>query len=103
MSIIVKGMKMPATCTRCTLDVFGYCTAARRYSEGSTTHERASFCPLVELPERHGRLVDADALIAKYGDWYTEEGTETGFIGTIGMLLKDAPTVVGAEGEEVEK
>ena len=42
---------------------------------------------------------DADALIAKYGDWYTEEGTETGFIGTLEMLLKDAPTVVEAEGE----
>lgn len=54
----------------------------------------------VPLPERHGRLVDADALIAKYGDWYTEEGTETGFIGTLEMLIKDAPAVVEAEGEE---
>lgn len=52
----------------------------------------------VPLPKKHGRLVDADALIAKYGDWYTEEGTETGFIGTLEMLIKDAPTVV--EGEE---
>ena len=26
----------------------------------------------------HGRLIDADALIAKYGNWYTEEGTEEG-------------------------
>ena len=54
----------------------------------------------IPLPEKHGRLVDADALIAKYGDWYTEEGTETGFIGTLEMLIKDAPTVVGAEGED---
>lgn len=25
------------------------------------------------------RLIDADALIDKYGDWYTEEGTEDSF------------------------
>lgn len=55
---------------------------------------------VVELPEKHGRLVDADALIAKCGDWYTEEGTEAGFIGTIKMLLEDAPTIVEAEGED---
>lgn len=53
----------------------------------------------IPLPEKHGKLIDADALIAKYGDWYTEEGTETGFIGTLEMLIKDAPTVVEAEGE----
>ena len=55
------------------------------------------------LPKKHGKLIDEDALIAKCGDWYTEEGTEEGFIGTLEMLLKDAPTVVGAEGTEVEK
>ena len=54
----------------------------------------------IPLPEKHGKLIDADALIAKYGDWYTEEGTEEGFIGTLEMLLKDVPTVVEAEGEE---
>lgn len=54
----------------------------------------------VPLPKKHGRLVDADALIAKCGDWYTEEGTEEGFIGTIEALLKDTPTVIEAEGEE---
>ena len=29
------------------------------------------------------RAIDGDALIDKYGDWYTEEGTEEGYIGTI--------------------
>lgn len=39
------------------------------------------------------RLIDADALIAKYGDWYTEEGTEEGFIGTLKGLIDTIPTV----------
>ena len=98
MSVIIKGMEMPKACGLCPFDDCGYCTRAKRYSGGSATHRRASFCPLAELPEKHGRLVDADALIAKYGDWYTEEGTEEGFIGTIEALLKDAPTVIEAEG-----
>lgn len=39
------------------------------------------------------RLIDADALITKYGDWYTEEGTEEGFIGTIKSLVDTMPTI----------
>lgn len=39
------------------------------------------------------RPIDADALIKKYGDWYVEEGTESGFIGTLKNLLATEPTV----------
>jgi len=38
------------------------------------------------------RPIDADALIKKYGDWYVEEGTESGFIGTLKNLLATEPT-----------
>lgn len=37
------------------------------------------------------RLIDADALTEKCGDWYVEEGTEEGFIGTLGQLLSVQP------------
>ena len=46
----------------------------------------------------HGRLVDADAMNEKYGDWYTEEGTEEGFIGTLKYLIAEQPTIIEAEG-----
>lgn len=39
------------------------------------------------------RLIDADALIEKCGNWYVEEGTESGFIGTLKNLLAIQPTV----------
>ncbi len=39
------------------------------------------------------RLIDADALIEKCGDWYVEEGTESGFIGTLKNLLATEPTI----------
>lgn len=90
MSVLIKGMKMPHRCSDCNFFNADYCmqnNIGRRE------------CALVELPEKHGDLIDADALIAKCGDWYTEEGTEEGFIGTLEMLLKDAPTVIETEGE----
>ena len=37
------------------------------------------------------RLIDADALTEKCGDWYVEEGTAEGFIGTLGQLLSGQP------------
>lgn len=39
------------------------------------------------------RLIDADALIDKYGDYYTEEGTEEGYIGTIKGIVDSMPTI----------
>lgn len=39
------------------------------------------------------RAIDADALIEKCGDWYVEEGTESGFIGTLKNLLATEPTI----------
>ena len=40
-----------------------------------------------------GRMIDADALIDKYGDWYTEEGNEEGYIGTIKGIVNKMPTI----------
>lgn len=39
------------------------------------------------------RPIDADALMEKCGDWYVEEGTESGFIGTLKNLLATEPTI----------
>lgn len=41
------------------------------------------------------RLIDADALVEKYGNYYTEEGTEEGFIGTLKSLIDEQPTIGG--------
>lgn len=41
------------------------------------------------------RPIDADAVIEKYGDWYIEEGSEEGFIGTLKSLIDEQPTVSG--------
>ena len=56
MSVVVKGMKMPDSCYHCKIaESCGHYIANyidRRHPE----------CPLIALPDKHGRLVDADAL-----------------------------------------
>ena len=49
------------------------------------------------------RIIDADALREKCGEWYTEEGTEEGFIGTLKGLLDAAPTIDAIPVEWLEE
>lgn len=39
------------------------------------------------------RLIDANAFSDQYGGYYTEEGPENGFIGTVGELIAKQPTI----------
>lgn len=39
------------------------------------------------------RLINADSLVERYGDWYTEEGPEEGFIGTVKDLVDLMPSI----------
>lgn len=55
MSILIKGMEMPERCGACFLRVGG--CKQRIYME-----QRPKYCPLVEIPTPHGRLIDADKL-----------------------------------------
>ena len=68
MSILIKGMKMPESCFHCLLafqdqdsehNVYWTCAPL---NEDAIGLERRPDCPLIEVPEPHGRLIDADAL-----------------------------------------
>lgn len=41
-----------------------------------------------------GKLIDVDELLEKHGEWYIEEGTEEGFIGTLKQLIDSMPEAV---------
>lgn len=99
MGIYIKGMEMPKNCNECKFGTWSnlHQTAcckrhdfdpcfkdySREYME-----KRADFCPLVEIPEPHGRLIDGDALGI----------TEHDGIFEICHKIKYAPTVI--EGSE---
>lgn len=81
MSVIVKGMELPSECEYCGFcryypsDGSVWCNATNKllkmnWENPDWTHldvKRPEWCPLVELPERHGRLIDADELKKEYG------------------------------------
>lgn len=72
MSVIVKGMEMPKSCAKCKLKYWmsanPYCFVIQsnlewnQFSSGEWTGIDTR-CPLGALPEKHGRLIDADALM----------------------------------------
>ena len=111
MSVIVKGMEMPYGCADC--DFCGgiimpdgiYCcdcpteaSHGKNISDAINNDARADFCPLVEIPTPHGRLVDVDDfmrhLISNVADLRTLS------TGTVGKALHETPTIVEAEGRE---
>lgn len=103
MSVLIKGLIMPSCCDGCTFSDWSnlHQTASCKlhdYDPCFTDHsreytdKRADFCPLVEVPEPHGRLIDADRATA-------ESVKRTG---KRLLAIDTAPTVIEAEGSEDE-
>lgn len=105
MSVIIPNMKMPMSCLACPLarEKFGclLCVGffkenliGRRVykidlKESDTDFNRPDWCPLVPLPEGHGRLGDLDSL---------QEEFKKSHDGKRLMLIDTAPTIVPSEG-----
>ena len=73
MSVLIKGMRMPENCIKCPMQFGGMCyvmPAEVDESRVAPTVEEAQkqgkpdWCPLIEIPEPHGRLIDADEMCA---------------------------------------
>lgn len=62
MSVVVR-MEMPKCCLDCPCvnGEYGYCQADKEERQIEDPNGRPSWCPIIcQLPEGHGRLVDAD-------------------------------------------
>lgn len=131
MSILVKGMKMPKDCDSCWLSrmrgsslggildckILGTIGAAMD-DPHDILNNRHPDCPLIELPEVHGRLIDANA----FSDFITDaikrqeyenlkiddlltvadvlEAVVSDLTGTGLDRFNNAPTIIEAEGDE---
>lgn len=104
MSILIKGMEMPRSCLECPMLSYWVCRPKNEEIPDDTDlteHPRPDWCPLVPLPEKHGRLVDADALFETMG-----QDTDKWLIDDISYIETDeamsavfkAPTIIEAEG-----
>lgn len=86
MSVIVKGMKMPANCDDCDF-------VQRSYPEDwcyLTEKNLPCNCPLISVPP-HGDLIDRDEQIERA--WRLNLSTRE----LIEKMLKTAPTILEAE------
>lgn len=63
MGVYIKGMHMPENCSECPVALCGkYCRINETTATTRVIPIRPEHCPLVELPEHHGQLIDADTL-----------------------------------------
>ena len=67
MSVLIKGMQMPTSCYYCGLTDTSFinCQAFSpcRLLEDDCEERRPDWCPLVEIPEKHGDLIDRQKLL----------------------------------------
>lgn len=109
MSVIIKDMEMPEKCTAC--GYFYYepllgiqrCKLTNLFIEGYSGDFPKS-CPIVGLPEHHGRLIDADRLMRVYEDRlekvidrYGVDSSERGILSGAMKLLMIELGIVEAE------
>lgn len=88
MSVIIKGMQIPEDCFSCPLKEEGFCNITNAYA--AQIYERNSDCPLVELPEHHGRLIDEDEIIVPSLVSWADQAI-------VADAIQDALTIIEAE------
>lgn len=98
--LIIRGMGMPIGCFYCPIGAEQYFTGSIRcqlLGKGvgyfdEVKNKRDMNCPIVPLPEKHGDLIDRDALGEfPYNISFCDEGDVENWIA-------NAPTIVPAEG-----
>ena len=119
MGVYVKGLKMPKSCSDCLFFVDGLydandepCSACLAKEDNSPwgcgykeidgiDHmiSRMYYCPLVEVPEPHGRLIDENELIQLTDNIVHKAMIFGGQICYSRSDIDNTPTVIEAEGE----
>lgn len=112
MSVLIKGMQIPKNCSDCPLNydmmaciVTGTCFWSDTLMDFDCQESRLYDCPLVEIPKTHGRLVDADKLMAIFSDRlervvgrYGIDSSEAGILSGAMQLLESQMAIIEAEG-----
>ena len=113
MGIYIKGMKMPETCNDCEfldLDTFDYdmhaaCGFTGEIVTYDLRHGRNENCPLIEVTEPHGDLIDRERIDYKNYKMHDGRGnlivsdTFVDGVTWVDNCIYDTPTVIEAEGE----
>ena len=115
--LVIRGMELPKTCGDCVFSRIRMdCRlTGKDISRDWVNRKIPDSCPLIPLPERHGRLIDGDVLLEQIRDGFEKaekwrdavendpeirpraEATVVAFW-ECGAKVKMAPTIVPAEG-----
>ena len=106
MSILIKGMEMPTSCSDClyeyeTLKGETKCAICNgSIPNDESFSKRIPSCPIVEVPP-HGRLIDADAFLETLNPIKFEDSLLYATVDKIKTVtikrIKDAPTIIEEE------
>lgn len=92
---------MPKNCDVCLFSDWSNlhqtsCCKLKEYEPGFQDYsiayrtQRSNICPLVELPEHHGRMIDEDEIIVPSLSSWSDQAM-------VADAIQDAPTVIEAE------
>lgn len=100
MSVVVIGMEMPTNCALCDCSFGALCYVSPAEVNGYCPgHSRPEWCQLVDLPEKHGRLIDANQFEKDYEVLYNLNYITNSEWILFRELLKNQKTIVEAERE----
>ncbi len=94
MGIYIKGMEMPTSCRSCPFENGGDCYGGKyKYIMDVDDYEdyRHPNCPLTEVPEPHGRLIDSDKAVKDYHEYGISHMYDAFDLPDI---MADSPTVI---------
>ena len=73
MSVLIRGLEIPKNCSECPVALSGkYCRINKTHTTYIKLPMRPEHCPLVELPEHHGDLIDVNEI--RWDDHYDSDG-----------------------------
>lgn len=105
MSEVIVRMEMPLNCAVCRCHTDGWCYMLSIQPSECAYDSRPSWCPIIgELPEQHGRLVDADACSSVLRKLENEAKTSTEKLcyGYAARMFEEAFTIIAAERKDDE-
>ena len=106
--ILIKGMELPESCGMC--DAQGLKNAVWHFGYGCSgdiddfANCPPTKCPLIPLPEKYGRLIDADATLLEINKICDRH--DAGIISDLTCLqqllsaVRHAPTIIPAEEDK---
>lgn len=101
MNLLIKGMDMPRCCAECQMRymAIGYDWECVFTNDDVRDYDKKRLpnCPLTEIPTPHGRLIDADRLIAVLKSTTAISQSDYNLFNHIVGLIEHQPTVIEKE------